>query len=461
MKNYLTDELIHKIREVSGLRITEFDHAKLETWLASHVSEIGLKSPMDYLRYLNSNIDLSEDRKKLSDLLTTGETFFMRDPEQMALIKRVIIPELLVKNQQKKHIRLWSPACSTGEEVYSIIILLEQMISNFNDWTVDVIGSDINSNYIAQAKKAVYRDWSFRGCNQEFKDTYFKETADGWKLIDRIRDRARFLELDLVGTTLPDVTNNLYDVDFILCRNLFIYMNFESISVITDKLSACLVPNGILMTAHGELHAYRKSGLRIKIYPESLVYEKHLEIDEKQSINQLAFTSQPNKLEDKVLALKKKTPKAPICAEETFDSLMESAWLLADKGSFDQALKIYTALIHDSPMQAELHFLHAIISIEMGNLIEAKDDLRKTLYLDASFIPAYLELITLNIRAGNIKMAIKHCDQVLKSIETAPLQTLKHVLYSSTKADIKVYLKNLQNSLTSQLDSSKLSYEFD
>lgn len=450
MKISITDELIQRITQISGLRVTEFDHEKLLAWLKKRLNVLGLESSADYFHYLDNTADLSQDREMLSELLTTGETFFMRDNAQMELIKRTILPDLITKNQQKKQLRIWAPACATGEELYSLIIVLDQVLPNQSGWKVDIIGSDINPNFIDKAKIASYKEWSFRGCSPEFKNAYFTKDDEGWHLIDRIQRRARFIVLDLVSATLPDFANQLFDIDFILCRNIFIYMNFESINLITDKLSACLAPGGVLMTAHGELHAYRKSGLFTKLYPESLVYEKQIESFGEIPRETPNPSYQPIVAKSKVSSFISKKSPEPILIRQSTQDLLKRAWYLADRGQFDEALSIYRLLISQDSMQTELHYLHAIISMETGDLDKAKDDLRKSLYLDPTFIPAYLELITIYIQDGKTGMALKYCKQAIRALQETPTAEVRLSQQVTSAAEMRGYLMNLQNKLTSQ-----------
>ncbi|MBU3538682.1 CheR family methyltransferase [Polynucleobacter sp. UK-Gri1-W3] len=455
MNTPLSTELIQAVRELSGLRITEFDYEKLSVWVQKRSESLGLGGAGDYLQYLARSNDLAEDRRLLSDLLTTGETFFMRDPGQMELIKRVMLPEIILKKEASKKIRIWAPACATGEEIYSLIILLEQVLPNANGWDIDIVGSDINPSFIEQAKRATYKEWAFRGCNQRFKDAYFQKVDDGWRLIDRIRTRARFLVFDLVDGHLPDVKNFLMDVDFILCRNLFIYMNLTSISAITDKLSACLLEGGVLLTAHGELHAYRQSGLRVKIYPESLVYEKRNDLKADLEVTSPMIPVMEAQALNRVLPEAAKATKAIQATQVTkaalpsIEDLLSSAWKLADQGRIAEALAIYQQILTRDSMRAELHYLHAVISVERDDVLRAKEDLRKTLYLDPDFIPAYLGLITIQVQEGKNSMAAKSCQQALKSLDQKPEDLQMPGFGSITKSDLKQYLTNLQNSLTS------------
>ena len=264
-----------------------------------------------------------------------------------------------------------------------------------------------------------------------------------------IRSRARFLVFDLVNDELPNVSNALDGVDFILCRNLFIYMNLEAINLITDKLASCLNPGGILMTAHGELHAYRKSGLKVKIHPESLVYEKSeypdlTNVDE--NFEEPSFSTGIFNLPLES-ALKKSTNVT--LPTKSIEDLLSAAWHFADRGRFSESLEIYNQILLRNSMLPELHYLHAVISMELGDISRAKEDLRKTLYLDPNYLSAYLELITIQIQEGKDAVAAKYCEQAIKSLEKIPANINMPGLRNDSVQGVKDYLVNLQKSLTS------------
>ena len=470
MNNFLSDELIQEIREVTGLRITEFDYEKLTAWIHARIKALGLPDFAAYQAYLTRITDLAQDRQMLSDLLTTGETFFMRDPGQMDLIHRVILPEIINRKRLQKKLRIWTPACATGEELYSLVILLEGLIPDSEHWDIDIVGSDINPVFIEKAKVASYKEWSFRGCSNDFKNTYFRRETDSWSLNASIRSRVRLLVLDLVNANLPDYSKNLVDVDFILCRNLFIYMNMDAVNTITEKLSACLAKGGVLMTAHGELHAYRQSGLQVKIYPESLVYQRidsSAFLEPMADMNPLGTTFKPLGEFEHTNApaapvppqvsnpspIEHQLPVVPIVQppEKSSDALYALAWQFADSAKFSEATELYQKLSLIDPMQAQLHYLHAVISMEMGDIEQAKSDLRKTLYLDPEFIAAYLELITIQIQEHKTEMASKSCDKAIKALQKMGPQESIPYLKNSTVFDLKQYLTNIQGSLTSIL----------
>lgn len=426
MKIALSKEENQLIRHFSGCRIEENDVEKLNAWVGQRLEKLHVKDVKEYLGYLNKKDACHDERSLLSQLLTTGETFFMRDKAQMELIKRVLIPKILEENKLKKTITMWAPACSTGEEVYSLIIILNQCLENNKNWKIEVVGSDINDNFLSQAKAGIYKQWSFRECTRDFREKYFTPFLDGWKINSDIQSSARFIKIDLVEASLPDQKHSISDFDLILCRNLFIYMNADAISLITNKLSSCLKTGGVLMTGHGEIHAYPHRYLNVLIYPESLVYIK-------QSI---------------VNDVKNETIHPPITEEE----YIYSVWHLANVGRYSDALKLCKEIYKLNSMRPDLHYLHALILIEFKEFEEAKNELRKALYLDNNFIPAYLELITMKIQEGKKSKAIKICDQAISVMEISSNYAFIPMFKNFHQDDIKKYLLNLRESLTVTLD---------
>jgi chemotaxis protein methyltransferase CheR len=461
MSDLISEKLVLKIQSLTGMRVTLADSERLSIWIQHRTKSLGLNDPQQYISYLSRNIDDPVEQQLLSELFTTGETFFMRDPGQMALLSREILPAIIARRQCEKSIRIWAPACASGEEVYSLLMLLEPLMPEMNNWKIDVIGSDINPDFIARARQARYREWSLRGSSEQFKSQYFNKVDDQWQLIDRVRDRARFLVLDLVNGNYPDPSMGLVDVDLILCRNVFIYMNIAAITRITDKLALCLARDGVLMTAHGELHAYRQSGLQIKIYPESIVYKK-TDAVEPPDIRKIwlddhsSQVGQPNhqfaNQSPPAVGKSEPVPSSLNQTKDSIDAIMDRAWLLADRGHREEALIIANELLDTDPMQAEVHYLHAVISLELGLIAEAKEDLRKAIYLDPEFVPAYLELIILKIQEGNKNLAISLCQQAIKSLEKAAGQQTVNRLENNNISEIKCYLKHLSESLTSPHD---------
>lgn len=170
--------------------------------------------------------------------------------------------------------RIWCAACSSGEEAYSLVILLNELMPDQSQWNVFILGTDINHSAIEKACQGIYTEWSFRNMSNELRQRYFQQRKNTWVLDDAIRNRVTFRHGDLVADEFPDYASELHDMDLILCRNTFIYMAPPVVSRIADKFAETLAEGGILITGHGELYAHHLGKLRARVFPESIVYQK-------------------------------------------------------------------------------------------------------------------------------------------------------------------------------------------
>ena len=210
------------------------------------------------------------------------------------------------------------------------------------------------------------------------------------------------------------------------------------------------------MTGHGELHAYKQGGLQVKIYPESLVYEKVAQIELATPVSVIKPIVEKFPPFDLVYEPKQSLKQVSVAPSQSLDELFTAAWDFADRSEFGEALKLYEQIYAQNPMQADLHYLHAVISMESGSLEQAKIDLRKALYLDVNFIPAYLDLIAIQIQEGKRALAAKTCEQAIHSLNAFDPEAMLSHLKNSSIADIRAYLSHLQNSLTLTNGSSTL-----
>lgn len=217
----------------------------------------------------------------LMPLITTGESFFFRDQGQFHVLKTKLLPDLILQQLQRQRVqglsrpslRVWSAGCSSGEEAYSLAILLTELLPNWRDWDLKVLGTDINPLAIAKAKQGLYRAWSFRQVEEQVITRYFQKQAKGWQIRDYIKEITQFQISNLVQDSYANGVLGVCPVDLIVCRNVFIYCNPGAIATIVEKFHASLKPGGYLLTGHTELQGIGLENWTIRSFPESLVYQ--------------------------------------------------------------------------------------------------------------------------------------------------------------------------------------------
>jgi len=452
MEEALLKQTRNLIASRIGLLVREQDDALLCKVVAERVRALNLSGAEQYCRFLDSDVDIRHEREELAIFLTTGETYFFRDSGQHALLQDRILPELLERRKAEHTLRIWCAACSSGEEVYSLAILLDELMADQSQWDIFILGTDINHSAIEKARQGIYTEWSFRGMSDERLQRYFHRHKDAWVLDDIMRSRVTFQTGDLVADEFPDHAAKLYDMDLILCRNTFIYMAPHVISRITDKFAETLADGGILITGHGELYAHHLGELHARVFPESIVYQKTAAPFFLPAAPPLVET--PHPVPEKPAAVSPAIRKTHAAAtlppqaaaeisKETAVSEMQQAWQYANQGQLDRAAKSCGEMVARNPLDAEPHYLMALLAQEHGNLAEAKSLLKKAIYLDPSFIAAYLDLGDLYAREGDGVRAGKMRTTACDLLKALPGEDQVKLYGASTVNTVLQYVEHL------------------
>jgi chemotaxis protein methyltransferase CheR len=455
-KPAMEEALLKRIRSLIarqiGLLVREHDDALLSKVVAERIRALNLSGAEQYCQFLSSNADILYEREELTTLLTVGETYFFRDHGQHALLQDSILPELLERRKAEHTLRIWCAACSSGEEAYSLAILLDELMIDQTQWSISILGTDINHDAIDKARQGIYTEWSFRGMSNERRQRYFHRHKDTWVLNDAIRNRVTFRQGDLVADEFPDYASGLYAVDLILCRNTFIYMAPNVVSSIADKFTETLADGGILMTGHGELYAHHLGKLRARVFPESIVYQKVAASLFSQATAPPVETPRPvpEKLTVAFPAVQKAKATVPIpppvAAEIVKDNSVSEilqAWKHANQGHPEMAAKSCSEMIAKNPLDAEPHYLMALLAQERGDFAEAKDLLKKVIYLSHSFIAAYLDLGDLYAREGESARAVKMRSTARDFLTTLPGDEQVKFYGASTVSEVLHYVEHL------------------
>ena len=183
--------------------------------------------------------------RRIIDAITTNETSFFRDPTPFELLRHKIVPDLIDRRKRAGagQIRIWSAACSTGQEVYSIAILLKEMLGDPDRYGVQLVGTDISDEAVARASRGWYNATEIaRGLGEPLRDRYFVKARDGWQIRDEIRALASFKHLNLMNDL-----SSLGRFDIVLCRNVAIYFSESDKISLFQRIARALEPHGYLL----------------------------------------------------------------------------------------------------------------------------------------------------------------------------------------------------------------------
>lgn len=271
----LPDDIFRLIRDfVHGYCGIYFDDSSkffLERRLARRIEQHRLTSFEEYYHFLRYDRKREEELAVLIDNLTTNETYFFRERAQLKAFSDEILPELRRTCANRKSIRIWSAGCSTGEEPYTIAMLLLESGDWWRDWQVDILGSDINQRVLHTARKGVYKKNSHRATDPAMLQKYFVEEGGDYRIIDRVKQLVSFSSVNLLD---PYKTSLITNMDVIFCRNVIIYFDKEAKKKVIESFYQKLRPSGYLLLGHSESLINISNAFELRTLKNDMVYQK-------------------------------------------------------------------------------------------------------------------------------------------------------------------------------------------
>ncbi|MDJ0784092.1 MAG: protein-glutamate O-methyltransferase CheR [Desulfosarcinaceae bacterium] len=236
---------------ISGISIDKSKAYLLETRFSKILEEEGCSSYTD-LYHKAKGDPRKRIEHKIIDAITTNETLFFRDGGPFELMRHKILPELIdaraAKSAGSPNLRIWSAAASTGQEVYSIAIIIRELLGPSKDYRLKLLGTDISDAAISQASYATYNKFEIeRGLERSKLTKYFTSAGANWKINDEIRAMASFRKLNLMA---PFTALGKWDIIF--CRNVAIYFTLEDRKKLFNRLADVLEPDGYLVIGSTE-----------------------------------------------------------------------------------------------------------------------------------------------------------------------------------------------------------------
>ena len=247
----------------------------LEKRLSRRIHEHQLSSFRDYHYFLLYDKSRLEEMNSVVDILTTNETYFLREEYQLKAFKEEILPAIL-KKKSDKTIRIWSAGCSSGEEPYTLAMLvIEAQLPS--DWKVEIIGSDISQRVLQVARRGAYSKSSFRVMPDDYRERFFQKGESGkYHVNDELKEKVTFGKLNLLDSQR---INLIPAMDVILCRNVIIYFDKETKRKVIDNFYNKLNEGGYLLLGHSESLMNISTSFKLKHLKNDMVYQKPEETD--------------------------------------------------------------------------------------------------------------------------------------------------------------------------------------
>lgn len=270
----LTEDVFRLIRDIikdyCGLYFDDSSRYLIEKRLSRRIRGHHLRDFRDYYRFIRYDKKAEEELAAIMDVLTVNETYFFREMNQLKAFGDEILDELHQLNRGTRRLRVWSAGCSTGEEPYTIAMLVHEK-GLFSGWDVEIYGSDINQRVLQTARRGVYRTNSFRATEPYFLKKYFTEEDSSYRISDAVKRHVNFSYLNLLD---PFKSRFLGAMDVIFCRNVLIYFDTPSRRRVIENFYERLVEGGYLLLGHAESLINISTAFTLKHLKHDMVYQK-------------------------------------------------------------------------------------------------------------------------------------------------------------------------------------------
>lgn len=429
------------VRERSGMEFNGPRRNDLERAIGRALDETGLSAPQALYERLAGDQAFLES---FIASLTVPETYFFRNRPQFDALEQHILPELIARRRHERRLRIWSAGCASGEEPYSVAILLRRLLPDLAAWDVLILATDLNRGLLEKAQAGLYSAWSFREMPVEIRERYFTPHGSRFELSAEVRRQVTFAYLNLAEDTYPSPLTNTHEMDLILFRNVLIYFNAEMARRVVDRLYRALADGGWLLVGHAEPSITLFDRFAEHHLAGAIVYQKAaappaaarpawqaaaLSVEDQvprpvprvmASEKRATGHGRPHSGRRPAAALSADAGPTPVRPGDDLIARYQEARALADRSQLAAALRSIEALIRQAPLFAPAYYLQGLILQEMGDTEAAVAALRRCVYVDAGFVMGHFALANLYARAGQIERSRRHREQIVRLLAAAP-----------------------------------------
>ncbi len=459
-------------RERCGLHFPERRCAELERSVRQAFAASTCANLDDYYRLLQDPKDGAVEMDRLINALTVSETHFFRDAGQFDALYDQVLPRLIERRRPLCTLRIWSAGCASGEEPYSIAMMLRDLLPDVDEWAITILGTDVSTEALDRARKAVYGNWAFREERaRQWRPRYFRPQGNRYELIPEVRRMVTFAQFNLAENNYPTYETNTAFMDLILCRNVMMYFTESATIKIVERFYDALTDGGWLVVGHSEhsLSIYRR--FQVRNYPHAILYQR---------------TGQPTALpadwewltaspkEDRTTPLSvpapvgasppsppeadSQVPGASNSERSLVPGTFERAQELLDYGRSEEArdmlLELIKARPHHAPTCALLgrayanlgcwqeaerwcrqairfdklalhaYYILALVLHHQGKLDQAIGAMKKVVYIDRNYVPGHFGLADLYRSKGQLPQAQKSLNNARRLLEARAAEEL-------------------------------------
>lgn len=274
----ITDVEFKQLRDFiyskSGIWVDDKRKYLFENRFAARLAALGLKSFGDYIKLLTLDPRKDQELKHVFELVTTNETSFFRDTKQLDGVKANILLPLIAaqRKQQQLELRIWCAGCSSGEEPYTLSILLHEMLgAELPKWRILITAIDLSPAMIAKSKEGLYLDYAFKTTPEALKAKYFTKTPTGFKIMPAL---GRLIRFEVMNLNDSAALKRIPKSHLVFCRNVIIYFDDAMKKNVVNAFYDNLIPGGHLVLGHSESMHRISRVFKPKVASGSMVYQK-------------------------------------------------------------------------------------------------------------------------------------------------------------------------------------------
>ncbi len=259
-----------------GLHFPKERYRNLERGIAIAAKELHFAEPASFVEALLA-APLNKDQIGiLASALTVGETYFFREKRIFEILEEHILREWIsARRTTTRRLEIWSAGCCTGEEAYSLAILIHKMVPDLANWHITILATDINRRFLEKAAAGIYSEWSFRGAPGWVKERYFKKVREGrYEILPAIREMVKFTQLNLVEGHDPSPANLTSGIDLVLCRNVLMYFVPWQVNRVLDNFYRRLIDDGWLIVSPSEISYLQTTPFFMVNFPGAMLHQK-------------------------------------------------------------------------------------------------------------------------------------------------------------------------------------------
>lgn len=448
--------------EYLGLSFPKNRHKDLIKGLQNAAKELGIDPSLESIySFLSEKQPKPDQLNIIAGNLTIGETYFFRERPAIVSLKETILPEIINRKRETETIRIWSAGCSSGEEPYTIAIMLKEYFQEISNWNISILATDISPKAIQKAITGIYSEWSFRETDPLIRKKYFEKEISGWRVKKEIKNMVDFGYLNLATGNFPSPLNKTSDIDLLLCRNVLMYFTPDNIIKTSNKFYECISPDGWFLTSQVELNDeyfgkfsrvsdsggifYRKCNKLSPVQSSIFLTSDSPKRQKKSAITKSPLKKLSSKTEKKselrfetvvteskqentlnLLNLKIKERDISFLKDNIdllirdhiydFEHIKQVCELFADFGLFEEFKKVTDKLLSTGTDDSEIYYLYGIVDKEKGNYESAKKNFIRSLYLNHDDIMSMIHIANILIMEKSIDNANKYLDNAINLI---------------------------------------------